>query len=99
MRLSELQKYILLECYNKKGFKLQRQTLVKFYNNQGKAKHELQTKVITGSIENLIDKGFLIGYGIRTQQKWFIKTINLTQLGVKQAGKILTKQQKLPLKK
>jgi hypothetical protein len=52
---------------------------------------------MTKSLERLIDKGLMIGYGRRTPEKWFIDEIRLTDVGKKAARKLLGQQQKLPL--
>ena len=99
MRLSTLQKYILKECYNSKSNRLIRSILVRFYRDNSKTKKELYTKIITRSIESLIDKEFMIGYGIRTAHKWFIREISLTKKGEKICKDLFDPQQKLPFKK
>ena len=99
MRLSALQKYILLQCYNRMGFRLDRAGLLKFYGDKRKPRRALQAKIITRSMERLIDDGFLIGYGVRTPRKWFVKEIRLTGDGVRVAKKLLGEQLHLPLKK
>jgi len=98
MRLSDLQKYIVLQCFNQSQNRLDRNLLLKFYGSRGKAKRELQTKVITGSIESLIDRELVLGYGLRTPHKWFIREIALTDKGKKTAKALSDKQMKLPLK-
>jgi hypothetical protein len=98
MRLSHLQKFILKKCYNRKGYKLNRKVLLSFYDKDAKAKKELHAKIITGSIESLIDKELLIGYGVRTPHKWFIREIKLTDKGIRAVRKLLGEQLKLTLK-
>ncbi len=98
MRLSFLQKFILRECYNRPGLRAERADLVKFYSGNKAPKKELRTKIITRSIESLIDKELLVGYGVRTPHKWFIKEIRLTGKGVKTGRKLLGEQLRLPLR-
>ncbi|MBT5338374.1 hypothetical protein HN858_00505 [Candidatus Falkowbacteria bacterium] len=98
MRLSVLQKHILSRCYNSRRAKIDRNVFLSFYQKQGRAKKELQVKVITGSIESLIDKELMIGYGVRTSHKWFIKQVSLTNKGKKQAKKLIGEQLSLKLK-
>ncbi|OGF30431.1 hypothetical protein A2533_04280 [Candidatus Falkowbacteria bacterium RIFOXYD2_FULL_35_9] len=98
MRLSQLQKYILLKCYYRKNSRLKRDKFIEFYKNNSKAKKYLQQKIITGSIETLINKELLIGYGRRTPHKWFIEEVKLTAKGFTQTQKLLGEQKKLPLK-
>ena len=96
MRLSHLQKFILLECLESKTGRISRTRLNKFYESQKKKpKDEMITKIITKSIERLIDKEMLVGFGERTKYKWFIKDIKITRQGKKQAKKLLGEQLKL----
>lgn len=97
MKLSKLQKYILANSNN--GRKVNRKKFDKFYSEKGKAKVKDVTKIITKSLERLIDKGLMVGFGERTQFKWFIKEIQLTRKGKKLAKKFLGEQQSLPFKK
>lgn len=95
MRLSNLQKQILTECYFASG-KISSEEIVKSYRDGG-------TKNIRGivikSLERLIKKELLSAVAKKTSQKLFIKEIKLTKLGRELARKILKqKQKKLPLK-
>lgn len=97
MRLSSLQKYILRECYGTRGV-YGRGRLVSFYTKLKPApKKEDQQNTITKSLERLIDKELMIGYGRRTPHKWFIDQIKLTPKGRRTARKLLGEQQVLPL--
>jgi len=100
MRLSNLQKYILIQGLYRKPGRFTRSGLIKFYDKIKKkpSKKDVQN-IITKSIERLIDKELLIGYGRRTPHKWFIKEIKLTGKGRKVAKKLLGEQQALPFKK
>lgn len=98
MRLSKLQKYILIQAFGKQGKKISKPGLKKFYKTQKlKPKEEDLQGIITKSIERLIDKELMIGYGVRTPHKWFIQEIRLTTKGRKEAKKLLGEQQTLPL--
>lgn len=97
MRLSTLQRYILRQCLFE-GKKLNRDRLVTFYNNQkNKPKKEDLVNIITKSIERLIGNGLLVGYGVRTAEKWFIREVRLTRKGAKTARESLGRQQKLKI--
>lgn len=98
MRLSTLQKFILLKCYHSRSLKVDRNSFVTFYGKKGTARADMRTKVITGSLENLIDKELLTGIGERTKHKWFIRQVSLTANGKKQARKLLGQQLKFKLK-
>lgn len=98
MRLSKLQKHILIRCYYCRNGRLFRETFEKFYDRyKKKPKPEDIVNVITKSLERLIDRELLIGYGVRTPHRWFIKEVKLTKQGHKVARKLIKKQQqKLP---
>ncbi len=98
MKLSQLQKHILLAGYGEKD-KFSRGRLLKFYDRQKwKPKKEDQVNIVTKSLERLIDKGFLTGYGMRTPKKWFIREIKLTVDGRRAAKKLQGEQVPLPFK-
>ncbi len=93
---SSLQQYILKEC--SEGGKTERNIFGHFYGPESKVKRIGQVKIITQSLERLIDRGYLVGYGIRTPKKWFIKEVRITRDGVKAWNDFLSrKQKKLPL--
>lgn len=99
MRLSPLQKYIMRACYFTPPRQLTRAGFAKFYESQkNKPKAGDIVNIITKSLESLIDKEFIIGYGVRTPHKWYIKEVKLTPKGRKLARKLLGEQQVLPFK-
>lgn len=91
MRLSDLQKYILKQVYLS-GPKCPRAQFLKFYREP----EEEEVKIVTKSIERLIAKGMLIGYGHKTAEKYFIESVSLTPQGGKRARTIVRDQPKLP---
>lgn len=95
MRLSALQRYILRECYQSRQKLISRQPFAKYY--PPKTPKTTVINSITASLERLIDKGLMIGFGRRTPEKWFIDNVRLTPLGRKTAKQLLGTQQKLPL--
>ncbi|MFZ2190512.1 MAG: hypothetical protein WA057_06660 [Candidatus Magasanikiibacteriota bacterium] len=115
MKLSLLQKYILLKCYEKGG-KLDRKVFRSFYGKtiesfdsaQDKpakeksfsfAQDKYKESIITRSLEHLIDREFMTGFGRRTPHKWFITHVSLTKKGTKISQDLLNeRQEKLPLK-
>lgn len=100
MHLSDLQKYILKEVWDTRKAKVGRGRFIKFYNSKKKIPiKKLQTKIITQSLERLIDKGLLVGFGERTRFKWFIKEVKFTTIGKKLATKLQGEQVELPFKK
>lgn len=99
MRLSPLQKYIMRACYVTAPKAVARGGFARFYDSQPtKPKEGDVVNIITKSLESLIDKGFMVGYGVRTPQKWYIKEVRLLPAGRKVARKLLGEQQILPLK-
>lgn len=54
--------------------------------------------IITKSLESLVDKGLMVGYGVRTREKWYIKEVRLLPDGRRIARKLLGEQQALPLR-
>lgn len=99
MKLSLLQKHILLHCFLKGG-KIERNIFRSFYGKQLKKTNEkYQENIITKSLEHLIDRELMNGYGKRTTRKWFITHVGLTKKGAKISQNILKERQiKLPLK-
>ena len=99
MRLSKLQKYILLQCLDGKNRKLERQILLGFYSTyKKKPKREIMVNSITSSLERLIKKGLIVGFGELTKEKIFIQKMRLTPIGRLTAKKLLGEQKRLPLK-
>ncbi|MFA5358841.1 MAG: hypothetical protein WC310_03410 [Patescibacteria group bacterium] len=95
MQLSALQKYILQQCCYEKN-KLNRSKLLSFYGRGSKSpKKNDQINIITKSIERLIGRGLLVGFGVRTTEKWFIKETKVTPKGRKLGRKLLGQQMKL----
>lgn len=98
MKLSHLQKYVLGLGYAEKD-KFSRGKILRFYDKVKRPpKMEDRVNIVTKSLERLIDKGFLVGYGVRTPKKWFIKEIKLTAVGRKMARTLQGKQVPLPFK-
>jgi len=97
MRLSGLQRFALVECYTRRTTRLPRKAVHAFYKSMPKQPEHVQD-VVTKSLESLIDKGVLVGYGRRTPKKWFIDEIRLTPTGRRLARKLLGEQLPLPLR-
>lgn len=98
--LSYIQQFILEECFEQKG-NCSRALIDKNYSaSKSKASEENFKKIITQSIERLIDRGLIVGYGMKTKEKLFITKIRLTSSGKREILEIRKhKQKKLPLKK
>ena len=79
---------------------MDRKKFREFYAKQEKVANEkYQESNVTKSMERLIDKGLLIGFGRRTPRKWFITNVKLTRKGREMAKLVLReRQKKLPLR-
>jgi len=105
MKLSRLQKYILLQGFDSKN-KLDRKVLLGFYGSSKKKpvsakagpSREIMVNSITNSIERLIKKGLIVGFGEITKEKTYITKIRLTKEGRLVAKKALGEQRRLPFK-
>lgn len=96
MTLSLLQKYILTECLAR-GILTKRHLQGFYERTKQKPSHDDIQTIITKSLERLIAKELIIGYGKKTREKWFIKEISLTRKGRKIARGLLGKQQKFKI--
>lgn len=97
MRLSPLQQYILKTVYDRGG-RVDREVFFRYYKSDKKPPNPvIQTKVITKSLFRLIDKSLMLGFGYRTQHRWFLESVELTPNGKKEAAKFFGEQQELPL--
>ena len=93
MKLSALQKFILIQSLLQGG-KIERGVFRRFYGKLAKsAKEKYQESIITKSLEHLIDRELLVGYGKRTPHKWFLTHITLTKKGLKVALGLLEQRQ------
>ena len=100
MKLSSLQKYILKQCVQSKDKVISKSKLEKFYGSKkDKPKVKDMINIVTKSVERLIKKELVIGYGWKTSHKWFIRQVKLTPKGTKIAKRLFGIQQKLPFKK
>ena len=99
MKFSLLQKFILMQSLLQGG-KIERSAFRRFYGKQTKkTKEKYQENIITKSLEHLIDRELMIGYGRRTPHKWFVTQVSLTKKGAKIGQNLLEEKQiKLPLK-
>lgn len=94
---SALQEYILAECYARR-VRVARRVFEEFYSERSPVKKNLRVKIITCSLERLIDRGLLTGYGLRTPQKWFIEGVKITRAGIRVWQRNLARRQRrLPL--
>lgn len=100
MRLSALQKHILIKVWEIKKSRVSRDKFNDFYNKIKSAPaRKIQIKIISRSIERLIDRGLLVGFGEKTQYKLYISQVKITATGKKIAPALLGRQATLPFKK
>ncbi len=97
MRLSNLQKYILRHAVQLGDRKISRDVFLEYRPIvETRLIASLRNKTLTRSLERLIDREFMTGYGVRTPHKWFIREVKLTTKGRREARKLLGVQQQLP---
>jgi len=99
MRLSSLQKSIMVQAYDQKG-RLRKKGIEQWYahvGHQREMSYRDAQHTVTISVERLIDKGLMVGYGVRTPQKWFIHEVKLTPEGKRVGKKLRGVQQELPM--
>ncbi len=98
MRLSALQKQLVLLCLDRAA-KCGRSVFDNVYeHDHPSAPRKTAQNVVTKALENLIDKGFLVGEGVRTPKRWYIKAVRLTAVGKKLARKLRGEQLSMKLK-
>ena len=94
MRFSKLQQFILLTTASERG-RTDRQRFLSFYTKVKKPPSQTdQQGIVTRSIERLISRGFLVGFGRRTPEKWFITHVRLTTAGRSAAKRLYGEQQR-----
>ncbi len=97
MNLSKLQKYILRQAWESPKIKTSRRVFDNFYINIKKPPAAaLRANIITKSLERLIERGLIVGYGTKTQHKLFINQVKLTPRGKKFARQSLGQQTSFP---
>ncbi len=98
--LSRLQQYILEECLARGGQCPRRIFDDSLIDKHSRAQRGNYKKIITQSIERLIDRGLAVGYGIKTKEKLFIQRVRLTPQGRGMVLKMRARKQlNLPLNK
>lgn len=95
--LSTLQQFILEACMEEGGAVSLNSVRKSRPQSTSKAHKEHFGRIITQSIDRLIARGLLTGYGVKTREKFFITRITLTPLGRRAASTARKKkQQTLP---
>lgn len=88
---------MLRACYPLRG-RVERRRLNEFEQKEITRAKDI-VDVTTKALERLIGRGLLVGYGIRTKEKWFIQAVRLTPEGRRIARRLAGTQQSLPLRK
>lgn len=96
IRLSRLQRFLLETACARSG-RVSRQVFEPFFSPQTRLSATARVKIMTQAMERLISRGFLVGYGVRTAEKWYIKEVRLTPVGRRLARRLAGEQQRLPL--
>ena len=97
MRLSPLQRYLLLEGYVQKR-RLSKAHVLRYYETMSNPPSvKDQHGAVDKSIERLVRQGLLRAHGTKTQEKWVIEQVSLTREGRVRAGEILKSRGQLPL--
>ena len=100
MKLSRLQRYILINCYLARKGRVLKRKLASFYDKvTKKPKAKDINDIVSRSVNLLIKKDLAIGFGSKTARKWYLKEVRLTPRGRALAKKLLGEQRKLPFKK
>ncbi len=97
MPASRLQRYILTAIVGSRIERFPRRLVNEFYAKQAHRPKDVEG-VITKSLERLIDKELLVGYGRRTPHKWFIEEVRLTTKGRRTARALLGRQTQFAFK-
>jgi len=92
MRMSALQKSLLLTSLERGGRASKTILDISHQNKRPASGKRNAQNVVTKTLENLIDKGFLVGEGVRTPKKWYIKAVRLTAVGRRIAKELRGKQ-------
>lgn len=98
--LSPFQIYILKTCAKANNRRLKKSTFFRYFNidleKKNSKKYQSAHSQIIKTIDSLIKKGYVVGYGFRTQKEWHYREIKLTAQGKKKARQLLALR-KLPL--
>ena len=100
MRLSHLQEFILKTSYENHAARIHRRAFLSYYQLAPASERTGDIHgVLTRSLERLIDRELMVGYGRRTPHKWFIDEVRLTSKGSGMAKKLMGEQQSFPFRR
>lgn len=98
-KFSLLQRYILRQGYLAGSKIISKTSLLKYYEKKSfHPQKKDAVNILSKSIDRLIERGLVVGYGYKTAEKLFIISIKLTPNGRKNARQLMGMQQKLPFK-
>jgi len=96
MRLGPLQKYILITGLGRK--RISRNIFFGYYKGRKNApSFDDRVNAITKALDKMIAHDFISADGVKTAEKFSIKTVRLTRRGRRKAKKLRGEQQALPL--
>jgi len=97
MRLGPLQKHILKVSRIRRA-PISRSLFLEYYKGMKNAPSgEDRVNAITKAIEKMVEHNLMAAEGLKTAEKFFIKTIKLTPEGRKIATDLIGAQQRLPI--
>lgn len=100
MRLSKLQKFILLKLYYNNNSQRIKTDFYDFYPEEELDENYKNIQdIVHKSLESLTKKDLVITYGRKTAYKWFIEKVRITNKGKAIAKDLISKKQRrLPIK-
>jgi hypothetical protein len=97
MRLGPLQKHILKVSRMRRA-PIQRDIFLDYYKGRKNVPSlEDRVNAVTKAIEKMIEHNLMVAEGVRTAEKFFIKSIKLTSGGRRTAKRLIGAQQRLPI--
>lgn len=97
MRLGPLQRYILRVSRIRHG-SVPRNLFIGYYKGKNNSPSvEDQVNAVTKAIEKMVEHNLMVAEGLRTAEKFFIKSIKLTAEGKRIATNLIGAQQRLPI--
>ena len=85
----------MLESCIERGGRCSRSVFIDQFMRTSTAQKRHAQSIVTRSIERLIARGLLAGYGLKTKEKLFIQSVRITPLGRRTVAAIQKHKQKL----
>lgn len=99
MRLSAMQKDILQRAVLASESRLSRHVFAAWYQKPASEMKKDEQNALSVSLDRLIAHGLLVGYGRKTQEKWYVDSVRLTPKGRAHAKALFGTQATLPLRR